>query len=117
MRLFDQFGRLLTWHAPVSIDDVTGLPANVADGFLKRNAANNAWQEAAYGTAANTVCQGNDSRLLAALDIRGRVFSSSLPNMGTNITLVSDTAYFVYLGRTAQDLVPKFVEFYVGTAG
>lgn len=36
---------------------------NVANGFLKRNAANSAWEEVAYGSAANTVCQGNDARL------------------------------------------------------
>jgi len=39
------------------------LPANAANGFLKRNAANNAFEEVAYGSAANTVCQGNDARL------------------------------------------------------
>lgn len=39
------------------------LPASIANGFLKRNAANNAWEEVAYGSAANTVCVGNDARL------------------------------------------------------
>jgi hypothetical protein len=39
------------------------LPTNVAHGFLKRNAANNGWEEVAFGTVANTVAQGNDSRL------------------------------------------------------
>jgi hypothetical protein len=39
------------------------LAAAVANGFIKRNAANGAWESVAYGTAANTVCQGNDSRL------------------------------------------------------
>lgn len=39
------------------------LPSNVANGFLKRNAANNGWEEVAFGTVANTVAQGNDSRL------------------------------------------------------
>jgi hypothetical protein len=39
------------------------LPSNVANGFLKRNSANDAFEQVAYGTIANTVCQGNDSRL------------------------------------------------------
>lgn len=39
------------------------LPTKVANGFLKRNAANDAWQQVAYGSSSNTVCQGNDSRL------------------------------------------------------
>ena len=39
------------------------LPADAANGFLKRNSANDAWEEAAYGSSANTVCEGNDSRL------------------------------------------------------
>jgi hypothetical protein len=39
------------------------LPATVADGFLKRNAANAGWEEVAYGSAANTVCEGDDARL------------------------------------------------------
>ena len=39
------------------------LPVAVADGFLKRNALNTGWEEVAYGAVANTVCQGNDTRL------------------------------------------------------
>jgi hypothetical protein len=39
------------------------LPANVAGGFLKRNAGDTGWEEIIYGTAANTVAQGNDARL------------------------------------------------------
>lgn len=39
------------------------LPAKLANGFLKRNAANLAWEEVAYGSGANTVTQGNDPRL------------------------------------------------------
>lgn len=38
------------------------LPAGIANGFLKRNGGNSAWEEVAYGTGANTVCQGNDGR-------------------------------------------------------
>jgi hypothetical protein len=39
------------------------LPAFSAHGFLKRNAANNGFELVTYGSAANTVAQGNDSRL------------------------------------------------------
>jgi hypothetical protein len=39
------------------------LPATVADGFLKRNALNTGWEEVTYGSAANTVCEGDDARL------------------------------------------------------
>jgi len=39
------------------------LPAKVAGGFLKRDAANTAWEEVTYGSSTNTVCQGNDPRL------------------------------------------------------
>lgn len=39
------------------------LPATVADGFLKRDAANAGWEEVTYGSAANTVCAGDDARL------------------------------------------------------
>lgn len=39
------------------------LPSDVSNGFLKRNSANDAWEEVAYGSSANTVCQGDDSRL------------------------------------------------------
>jgi len=39
------------------------LAAKIANGFIKRNATNTAWEEVAYGSAANTVCVGNDARL------------------------------------------------------
>ena len=39
------------------------LPANVANAFLKRNAGDTGWEEVLYGSAANTVCVGNDARL------------------------------------------------------
>jgi hypothetical protein len=53
------------------------LPTNVANGFLKRNGANGAWEEVAYGTAANTVCQGNDSRFTGPA---GGDLGSNYPN-------------------------------------
>jgi hypothetical protein len=33
------------------------------------------------------------------------------------LTMVADTAYFVYLGRTTRAITPKYVEFFVYTAG
>lgn len=93
------------------------LPTNVADGFIKRNSGNTAWEEVAYGTGANTVAQGNDTRFPAYVDPVQRVISSILPNVATAITLVNGTAYFVYLGRTTVDFTPKYVEFYVNTGG
>lgn len=43
----------------------SALPASlaVANGFLKRDAAGTGFELVAYGAAANTVAQGNDSRL------------------------------------------------------
>jgi hypothetical protein len=93
------------------------LPTNVGDGFVKRNSGNTAWEQVAYGTAANTVAQGNDTRFPAYVDLVQRVLSSPLPNVATAITGTSGTAYFVYLGRTTVAFTPKYVEFYVNTAG
>lgn len=42
------------------------LASKIANGFIKRNAGNSAWEEVPYGTAANTVCVGNDTRLTNA---------------------------------------------------
>ncbi|NBR01196.1 MAG: hypothetical protein EBT97_12275 [Actinobacteria bacterium] len=59
------------------------LPATVADGFLKRNATNNAWEEVAYGAAANTVCEGDDARLADARTPTGAAggdLSGTYPN-------------------------------------
>lgn len=39
--------------------DHSDAPSNIAHGFVKRNAANAAWEEVAYGTSANTVAEGN----------------------------------------------------------
>lgn len=58
-----------------------------------------------------------DAAAPAYVDPVQRVLSSSLPNVATAITCVNGTAYFVYLGRTTVDFTPKYVEFYVNTAG
>ena len=47
----------------------------------------------------------------------GRILQSRLPNVATAITLISNTAYFVYFGCTTKVLPVKFVEFYVNTFG
>jgi len=75
--------------------------------------------------------RGDQSDLMKILDVRGqdvtkgvveacppgRILQSRLPNVATAITLVSGTAYFVYLGCTTKVLVVKFVEFYVNLNG
>jgi len=61
--------------------------------------------------------QGRDVLSFTTIEPTGRVLISRLPNVATAITLVSNTAYFVYLGRTPQAMTIKFVEFYVNTAG
>jgi hypothetical protein len=54
-----------TYPNPV-ISKIAGnaLPVlSVANGFLKRNAAGNGWEVVGFGSAADTVTEGNDSRL------------------------------------------------------
>lgn len=50
-------------HTLASTFDHSDAPASVANGFLKRNFGNTAWEEVGYGSGANTVTQGNDARL------------------------------------------------------
>jgi hypothetical protein len=91
---------------------------NAANGYAGLNASTKlSGAQVTYGAASNTACEGNDSRLLTAVDSQCRVFSSPLPNVATAVTLTSGVAYFVYLGRTVTALTPKHVEFFVSTAG
>lgn len=70
-----------------------------------------------YGTAAGTATQGNDTRLLTGIEDSPRQFMSNLAPGNAAFLLVSGVGYFVYLGRAAVDMVVKFVEFHVSTAG
>ncbi len=59
------------------------LPSKVANGFLKRNAANTAWEGVGYGSTTNTVCQGDDARLSDARTPTGTAggdLSGTFPN-------------------------------------
>lgn len=57
--------------------------------------------------------QGRDVQSLTNIERFGRILRSTLPNIGTSITTVSGTAYFVYMGRTTQAITPKFIEFWL----
>lgn len=67
------------------------------------------------GTTANLAVQGNDSRMAKGVEPMERCFRSILPDLGTGFTLVSGTAYAIYLGRTNVTMTPKFVRFNVRT--
>ncbi len=58
-----------------------------------------------------------DKAMVFSVDTSPRILSSRLPNMGTSLTTVSGTAYFVYLGLLTALAQPKFVEFFVAASG
>jgi len=55
----------ITKDGQLNVESLQGdaLPTKTANGFLKRNSGNTAWEEVAFGSGSNTVCQGSDSRL------------------------------------------------------
>ena len=71
------------------------LPANAANGFLKRNAGNTGWEEVAYGSSANTVTQGNDSRLS---DTRRPKFEAQVVSSSTSMNASSAARLFLLSG-------------------
>ena len=98
----------------------SALPAMVADGFLKRDSGNTAWQWVPYGSTANTVCQGNDPRLLAGIESSEgylRCKLSTADSVTISFAPVSGTAYFTFLGRASTAFTPQYVRFQVATAG
>jgi hypothetical protein len=58
-----------------------------------------------------------DKAMVFSVDTSPRILSSRLHNMGTNLTVVSGTAYFVYLGLLTALAQPKFVEFFATAPG
>lgn len=60
----------------------------------------------------------SQTRLLSNLESGDtqRILQSRMTEGGTFLT-ISGTAYYVYLGRAAQDFTAKFVEFHITTAG
>lgn len=50
-------------------------------------------------------------------DSGGRIFCSALSSSNTGSALASGTAYWTYLGKTAEAMTFKFVEFWVSVVG
>lgn len=74
-----------------TVDKIEGkdVPVPVADGFLKTNVANTAWEQVAYGTGSNQVAQGNDTRIPTQLENNALVGTNGVPS-GLN-PYVTDT--------------------------
>jgi len=116
--------------AVTSSHDYKLAQAGLANGYATLNASSKVVQDPANATATPT----NDKipiasasgkldswisadRLVTQIDAVQRIFMSRLPNVGVAFTTLTGTAYFVYVGKLAIDLTPKFVEFWVSTAG
>lgn len=73
------------------------------------------------GLGFNVYTTATSDRLLTSSETgwTQRILMPPLAHHGTihTFTMISGTAYFVYLGRVATSITPKFVEFYVTGAG
>lgn len=110
--------------AVIKTGDSEFLPNVVIDDrgrLLFYDVTNHVFDVNLYRSAANTLKTDATSFLVGGNDLTivddARVLQSRLPNVATTITLTSNTAYFVYLGRTIRDITVKFVEFYVNNSG
>lgn len=87
-------------HAEAHILGKTGphsdAPTDAANGFLKRNGVNNAWEEVAYGAVANTVTQGNDARLSDARTPTAHATSHGAG--GSDVLTTRWSRYFLLMG-------------------
>lgn len=71
------------------------------------------------GITSSSIAIGNDPRFMTTMEPSHgqRIFRSILGNSASAFTMVSGTAYFVYVGRTVRAVTPKYVEFHVTSAG
>lgn len=71
------------------------------------------------GITSTSACAGNDARLMTSMEPSHcqRIFRSILCNSASAFTMISGTAYFVYVGRTVRAVTPKYVEFHVTSGG
>ena len=88
---------------------IVGAPLSIGAGGLS----------VTTGITAASVATGNDTRFLTTIEPSHcqRIFRSVLGNSATAFTMISGTAYFVYVGRTTKAVTPKYVEFHVTSAG
>src|SRR5437762_3380846 len=106
------FGGLLqftgTNHAGIQLNSLPSAQRDAlaaAAGMLLLNSDENALNY--YSLDIDSVASGWLGVPKNSIEDSKRVFMSRLPNVATAITLVSDKAYFVYLGRTTKPLKVK----------
>jgi hypothetical protein len=85
------------------------LPTAVTGGFVKRNAANTGWEEVPYGTAANTVTQGNDSRLPTQDENDALIGTNGTPSLVNRYVTATDTTYSNAVQRTGDTMTGVLV--------
>lgn len=82
------------------------------DGSLYICRATNTWKEMDDDGGAG----GSSLTSVESADTQ-RIFMSSLGQANSGFLLVSDTAYFVYVGKTQAAITPQFVEWYMSVSG